>query len=192
MHKKHKILAAIVIILIATPCVWYGYLYLTFEERKKVDYTYTIQIEPDLEGKYTIYLPILIPSSEVHKSKDIDEKLFENININEDNGNYSLINTEFGKMVSINGDAKILLKSQFVEKNGYYQFTGRNNTAWGDYNYHEDYWVFCNKSSNINNIKILIKYEYGNPSYNREGRVEGTIITNGWQLIKGSEVEEVV
>ncbi len=173
MRSKVLVTIIIIVVMLTIPTIWYGYLYITYQERREVEYLYKLSIVPDSNLNYTLYLPVLDNTSSIHNTGAIDDIILKNVKCREDNASYDILETDHGKSLAVRGNSYIMLEFRFMYINGNYWLTHRRNQSRASDYYKGKYWIFCDIDSAAAGISIVINYEYGNRYRHVMGHVEG-------------------
>ena len=135
---------------------------------------YQINLKPSNSSNYEIIVPVLI-----EETGDISTSML-NLSVS-GNGQFEIINTQYGKGLKITGIGKISINQKSTNDITIAWFSMISNETGGG---NAKYWIFFN-SSETNSISIYIHGEvvFGQKTY--LSYISENINTTGWQEING-------
>ena len=159
------------------------------EDENEIDFNYNIEITPNFQEKYSIYLPI--PLTEGNNIS----KIMDEIQIKTGNGTINIIETKFGFALHIKLNGKIVLESKGRSVDGYFNHLSmRNDTNISEPTTMTQNWFYCDKPSDNGSIQISLFCESRNMSNNKKhmiSSINGEIETNGWLILVGNQTIEM-
>ena len=164
------ILASIIIISMIVS----SYFYMQWWSNNNIMYSYTIQLTPDTNGNYTVYVPVPLDSyNEVPSFMKTSE--------------LKIVETQYGKAFEISENKTIDIKKDGLTDDRFYKFSMYNESELDHWLWFEnkEFWIYGNLSSEMKAIELNLVYTYDGQYAGQEFRMTGKI-HNGWQLINGS------
>jgi hypothetical protein len=189
--KKWKLILIILIILILIIGLYYWVSpYLINQE---IEYSYEVIIEPNNDGAYYVYIPLLI-----HDNEEIS-KISKSIKIVSGNGEISFIETKYGSALNLSSNAPIKLalsgnefKDIKVEGDIPQIFLSLDNDLDGDNDKAEwdssftQYNLFLN-SSYVDYLNFDLAFKVNSEPASFEGSVKlNGKVYDGWNIINGT------
>ena len=154
------------------------------------EYKYIIEINAYNHDHYFLIVPILV--------NEVDGNISDAMNklIIEGKATCNLIETEYGKALSINGNGDVKIKSKGNEKIAFAWLNLINNTDNNKISDEINYLIYCNliNGSGPINIYVLGWVYHSYNDFEGKAYCSSIIRTNleifGWQTINGSKVIE--
>ncbi len=146
-------------------------------------YTINIQIEPEDDEAYFLYIPMLYYENE--GLIDIESHLIQDL----DTTNIEKVSTEFGEAMNISSDGEVIIRTdeKIVQEHPNLRISLENNEEGYFYERTTSFNLYMN-STKVQKIHIRFSFnvaEQGGNEYSASVLFEGDL-TNGWNVLNGS------
>lgn len=187
-HRSWRTIFAvgIILLILIISVGWCGGFFVSY---KKENYHYSIVVDPTNQSvNYTICLPLPL-----YKNGTIAVEVLEKMSL-EGEGNYNVIDTKYGKALSITAQDKIKLNAQVTHDfilNKYIKLSMQNETYPEPDHGHILIYVYLN-STNESDVHVNLlcrsghsikeRYDISSHSTSRIYKMDKTV-KNGWQQV---------